>query len=567
MTDAPTYPFERSRYLGSVSRVSPLGVRVNLPFATEVAPSHYAGHRITRGQVGEFVVIESYSSAIIGRITEIQLPERDRLSVEPERSEVDDVANPIGIIRLLGSVDLNSVQSSRGIAEVPRIGDYVYLAHPDFIRFAIVATQASHSDHLDIGHLSGSADTRIGLRPSSIFGRHCAVLGSTGGGKSWSTARLIEQIALRKGKVILLDPTGEYHSLGNNATHVHLGGTRDDLQDNKKFVSFPYFHLSEMDMFAFLQPSPGVQAPKLREAIQSLKLTHLEPDLGNEGSPRLIKECALKRPINSAIVKHDIALHAPSAFYDIKELVRQVFLECVYPTGKPGHYGDRHNNSYDSCVTLCMRIDTHSKSPHLAPIFNPPSYMEDLTSVITEFLADQNAHVLRVSMQFLAFEHHTRELVVNAIGRYLLAQARKGAFQKSPLVVALDEAHQFLSKSVGDEFNKVHLDAFGLIAKEGRKYGLTCLLATQRPRDIPEDILSQVGMFIVHRLINERDQAVVINASGILDGSTAAFLPNLRDGEALIVGIDSIMPLPIMMNAPSQPPHLPENAVSTWLNK
>lgn len=52
-------PFERSRYRGSVSLVSPAIVRVNLPFATEVAPSQYAGHRVTRGQVGEFVVVPS----------------------------------------------------------------------------------------------------------------------------------------------------------------------------------------------------------------------------------------------------------------------------------------------------------------------------------------------------------------------------------------------------------------------------------------------------------------------------------------------------------------------------
>ena len=60
-----------------------------------------------------------------------------------------------------------------------------------------------------------------------------------------------------------------------------------------------------------------------------------------------------------------------------------------------------------------------------------------------------------------------------------------------------------------NEHNKVELDAFGLIAKEGRKYGLTCVLATQRPRDIPEDVLSQIGMFVVHRLINERDRQIV----------------------------------------------------------
>ena len=176
---------------------------------------------------------------------------------------------------------------------------------------------------------------------------------------------------------------------------------------------------------------------------------------------------------------------------------------------------------------MCVRVENVFRSAHLAPIFSPPEYMEDLTTVITAFLRDKDARVLRVSMQFLAFEHNTRELVVNSIGRFLLAKAREGLFQKLPVVVALDEAHQFLNKNIGDDANKVYLDAFGLIAKEGRKYGLTCVLATQRPRDIPEDVLSQVGMFIVHRLINERDQAVVINASGILDGSAAAFLPNL----------------------------------------
>ena len=123
-----------------------------------------------------------------------------------------------------------------------------------------------------------------------------------------------------------------------------------------------------------------------------------------------------------------------------------------------------------------------------------------------------------------------------------------------PTVVVLDEAHQFLSKSIGDENNRVSLDAFGLIAKEGRKYGLTTLLATQRPRDIPEDVLSQMGMFIVHRLINERDRDIVEKACGNLDGSAAAFLPTLGQGEAILVGVDFPMPTPIKVTEPEYPP-------------
>lgn len=157
-------------------------------------------------------------------------------------------------------------------------------------------------------------------------------------------------------------------------------------------------------------------------------------------------------------------------------------------------------------------------------------------------------------MEFLPFEHSTRELVANAAGRYLLRLARQGKFSRNPLVVLLDEAHQFLDKNIGDEFSKTPLDAFGLIAKEGRKYCLTCVLATQRPRDIPDDVLSQMGMFIVHRLINERDRNVVEKACGNLDASAAAFLPTLGQGEAIVVGIDSPMPLPVLIRRPAIAP-------------
>ncbi|WP_252606501.1 ATP-binding protein [Alcaligenes faecalis] len=137
-------------------------------------------------------------------------------------------------------------------------------------------------------------------------------------------------------------------------------------------------------------------------------------------------------------------------------------------------------------------------------------------------------------MDELSFEHHARELVVNALGRHLLELTRSGRFSQKPTVVVLDEAHQFLNKSVGDENNRINLDAFGLIAKGGRKYGLTTLLATQRPRDIPEDVLSQMGIFVVHRLINERDREIVEKACGSLNPSATAFLPTLGQGEAVV---------------------------------
>ena len=157
-------------------------------------------------------------------------------------------------------------------------------------------------------------------------------------------------------------------------------------------------------------------------------------------------------------------------------------------------------------------------------------------------------------MKYVPFAHHAREILVNAIGRHLLKLARGGSFKDRPLLVLLDEAHNFISRSLEDEYSKYPLDAFELVAKEGRKFSLTLCLATQRPRDLDEGVLSQVGTLVVHRLTNDKDREVVERASGDIDRSAAVFLPTLAPGEAVIVGVDFPFPLTIQVNEPTRKP-------------
>ena len=98
------------------------------------------------------------------------------------------------------------------------------------------------------------------------------------------------------------------------------------------------------------------------------------------------------------------------------------------------------------------------------------------------------------------------------------------------------------------------LDAFEMIAKEGRKFGLNICLATQRPRDITEGVLSQMGTLVVHRLTNDRDREIVERACGEIDLSASSFLPNLRPGEAAIIGVDFPFPLAIQISSPTYRP-------------
>lgn len=549
MSGLPIDPFDHSRYVGTVCRVRPGIIEVNLPHASTPTSSHVAGFPLMGGQVGEFVVVEGEEHAVLGRIFEVRLPERDRLSVEFE-ADTDQAPHPIGVVQLLTAVDLRTGNSPRGIPVSPRVSQYVYSAHPLMLKQAIEASALADAKKVQLAVFPHAQNTSIAIDPAHLFGRHCAVLGATGGGKSWTTAHLVEEIARLGGKAILFDATGEYADQANGVTHVYLGGAKSDANDPRRFVGFPYNELTDTDLFVLFRPSPGVQAPKFREALRSLKIAHLHPELATGGLIR--KQGQPRAPFEAAVIGDANALSAQGTLFDIRLLSAQINEECVYPAGFNANahcWGGPTPNEVSACVTLMSRIESDLASPSLACLFNTQG-LENLPAVLEQFLADPAQRILRVSLEFLSFEHNARELVANAVGRYLLNLARSGRFQQLPLVVLLDEAHQFLDKSLGDEFSRTDLEAFGLIAKEGRKYSLTCVLATQRPRDIPDDVLSQMGMFIVHRLINERDRAVVEKACGNLDAGAAAFLPTLGQGEAIIVGVDSPMPLPVQIRPP-----------------
>jgi DNA helicase HerA-like ATPase len=118
----------------------------------------------------------------------------------------------------------------------------------------------------------------------------------------------------------------------------------------------------------------------------------------------------------------------------------------------------------------------------------------------------------------------------------------------------LDEAHHFLNKTLGDENARYVLDSFELLAKEGRKHSLNLCIATQRPRDIPEGILSQMGTLVIHRLTNDQDREMIERASSEVDRTALDLVPGLQEGHAVIVGVDFPIPLTVQILKPAKQP-------------
>jgi len=556
----PVYPFDPQRCVGTVSEVAPSTVKANLPNAATPEGQWLHGHRLGAGEVGEFVAIECREFAIFGRIINVRLPERERLAVDPELGSRRET-HPLGTIQLLATISLKAGKVIGGIAQYPRLGSKVYAAHPLLVKWMAEATQRTEAQPtplvLELAYLPEADGTLVNITPERLFGRHCAILGATGGGKSWTVGRLAEQIARHNSKVILFDATGEFHTLDDGVTHVHIGAGSPQPATSTEVV-LPHSELTEADLFALFRPSGQTQAPKLRAAMKSLKLAKLaDSSLVNGGIVR--KAGKPKALYEKEATKHAKAIESPHASFDIRKLTEQINEECVWPSGgsqaAPNFaiWGNANEAEKSYCVTLITRIEDMLQSAELACIFQTTGH-DSLTARVEAFLGDEGQRVLRIDLKHLPFAHNAREIVANAVGRHLLALARSGMFKKRPLIVIVDEAHQFLDKTLGDENTKYLLDAFELIAKEGRKFCLNICIATQRPRDIPEGVLSQMGMLDVHRLINDKDREVVERASGDIDRSAAAFLPTLAPGQAVIIGVDFAIPLTIQVSAPERRP-------------
>ncbi|MDR0332447.1 MAG: ATP-binding protein [Dysgonamonadaceae bacterium] len=434
----------------------------------------------------------------------------------------------------------NKIQKT--VSKFPCIGAKVYSCSDEQIGKYVQEFGKKEIDNDNIyatlGKLTANnADCRISL--NSLFGRHCAVVGTTGGGKSWTVSKLIETIINEtENKVILIDATGEYKSLTDNS--ISFGEN----------VSFPHKYLNNSDFcFLFQERSPNTVSA-LCEAIHTLKLIKL----GKLAD-------GVKIGKNSIDINKQVRENAhlfKNCDFDITKLSVQLANECVkvgrnniyeednFKLGYTSHLISRANLFFNNDA-MCSALGISSQNQQAK---------DDIIKIITDFIKTENTNrILRIGFEKLSYDFSIREIIVDFISSFLLKQSRNNVFRENPLVMFIDEAHQFLNKRINAEDNTTFsLQSIDLIAKECRKYGLFLCLSTQMPRDIPIGTLSQMGTFIVHRLINDKDKQSIENAASSANKSALSFLPILGEGEALLVGVDFPMPLLLKIDEPIKKP-------------
>lgn len=556
-------PYDPTRRMGSVINVSATELIVNLSQAGSGEPSWSFGNKIAAGEVNEFVFIDVGETAILGRLVKVWIEGGERLSVDG-LADKPSVNHPIGLVQILVSLNPTNGRNHKGIKQHPRLGSQIYSAHPLLVSLLAEGKQDDIADqiHLPLATLPHDVSVTIHVTPEKLFSRHCAILGATGGGKSYSMTTIIEQVRDAGGKAIVIDPTGEYESLECESYYVgnHVNATSANT------LTFPHWQFTDSDIRAFLRPSAQSQSPKLDAAIESQKIVwqfwnSQGHNLDITAQFFLNKSGQAKIPYENALITMNGFINtAPWMF---KNIADQIVNECVWPNGGNASnpnatiWGGRADNDVGHCLNLIARIKSYSNNPNLKWMIDVDDKLQTIPNLIESFCAPTYKNkIIRLDLSEVPFEANSREILVNAIGRKLLSVARKGVIShEAPLLVFIDEAHQFLNKRIGEDTSEFELDAFGNIAKEGRKYGLNTIIATQRPRDIPEDVLSQIGTLIVHRLTNHHDQEIVKKAVGSIDQRSASFLPVLGQGEALMLGVDFPFPMTVKMKKPINVPN------------
>ncbi len=552
-------PFNHNYFLGYVNEVTPQYVKVHFPSSSLLEKFTHRGVFYAGGNVGSFVVIEGEEFGFLARIIEIELPDSEKKAISERAIQHDETAfHPSGKAELLLSFSVfEPHKTEKTVSKYPSIGAKVFSCSDEQIASYVKEFGKKNDEavnvYADLGKLT-SNDANCSVSLNSIFGRHCAIVGTTGGGKSWTVAKLISEV-LKKAdnKVILIDATGEYSKLTTNSVVLGNNGY------------FPFQSLSIPDLFFLLRPTGQSQRPILLEAIRSLKMVRIAKS-GESGYALDVKPKAEQEKAKylSFYQKHIKEIEDNLCNFDITHLVEQIKEECVYPTGftnkapDPLKWGGHDAKTYDYQTSLISRISDLINTE----IFNKllgfqkaPAGCSSIVDRINSFLAQNDDQLLRISFENIPSSFSVKEIIANALATFLLSLARKNKFRMDPLIIVIDEAHQFLNKNVKDEFFESQaLDAFDLIAKECRKYGMFLCLATQMPRDIPTGTLSQVGTFIVHRLINELDKKSIESAASSANRTALSFLPILGEGEALLIGVDFPMPLSIKISEPEIKP-------------
>lgn len=420
---------------------------------------------------------------------------------------------------------------------------------------AISFQTGGQENSLSLGNYTLDEEATAYLDANKFFQRHAVIVGSTGSGKSWTTARLIEQIAaLPNSNAILFDLHGEYKNLSDEGIkHYKVAGPTEilnggDIEDGVLY--FPYWLLGYEDITSMLVDRSDQNAPNqsmvLSRAVTSSKLSFLEAADAQE----LIANFTIDSPI-------------PFSLDSVLDELNRLNTEMV-----AGVKGEKQGEFHGKLSRFISRLENKRSDRRLAFMMNPPPRVNDLgwlEKLANALICGRDNQLEKTGgVKIIDFSEVPSDILPLVVGRVasLVFSIQQWTDQsdRHPVALLCDEAHLYIPHNAnGYESSQRY---FERIAKEGRKYGVGLVVISQRPSEVNKTILSQCNNFVALRLSNADDQNVIKRLLPDNLGGFAELLPVLDTGEALVVGDASLLPSRIRIAEPNNKPN--SNTIDFW---
>ena len=504
--------------------------------------------QLSKLQVNHLIAIRAskVGQTLIGMVNKIMRKFGNEFGVE-DSEEI--ISTDIVKVTLIGTLlDRDGERRNvfkRTLESVPEIDSECFIMTDDTLTafMSVISGADSGMEHpLRIGKYTINNGAPAWLDGNKLFQRHAVIVGSTGSGKSFTVATLLEKIAeLKSCNAILFDIHGEYSPItGAGIQHYKIAGPSDVPSEQIMFL--PYWLLSYEEMLALMLDRSDSNAPNqamiFSQAVMKEKISVLEGTGHNE----LASEITLDSPVPYRITQ-------VLDFLDAKNV------EMVPGSGTREKQGDLHGK----LPRFIQRLNAKMIDKRLNFMFSDSeelldvSYMETLCKQLMA-PASQGGGIK--ILDFSEVPSDILPLIVSLLARIVFSvQQWMDRTKLNPLAIFCDEAHLYSPANAQQGVELSSLQSFERIAKEGRKYGIGLVIVSQRPSEVNRTVLSQSSNFIAMRLTNADDQAVIKKLLPDSIGNFADLLPILDIGEAIAVGDASLLPSRIIIDIPRQKPN------------
>ena len=452
------------------------------------------------GQVGSQVKMRVGSTWLVANVRSLVLDRRvDNLIV----ADIDFLGEG-DEERLTGRI----YKFRRGVTRYPTPGTEIYPVSSADMRQIYAADERAN---VEIGTVYPTKDTRGALYVDAMLGKHFALLGSTGTGKSTSAALILHKICdlAPQGHIVMIDPHGEYSAAfkGNGALY--------DVGN----LALPYWLMNFEEHCEVLVTSEGAERTMDCDILAKCLLMARSKNRLAEGMGRITVDSPIPYLLSDLtnILQNEMGKldkgTTSTPYMRLKSKIEELKADPRYNFMFSGMLvGD----TMTSFLAKIFRLPSEGKPISIIDVSAMPS---DITSVVVAVLS-------RMVFDYAIWSRNEPQ---------------------RPILLVCEEAHRYIPSSTiggGQAVRKI----LERIAKEGRKYGVSLGLITQRPSDLAEGVLSQCGTIIAMRLNNDRDQhfvkaAMPEGARGFLDS-----IPALRNRECIICGEGVAIPIRVSLD-------------------